>query len=345
MRIPAGASQTIPSFGTGTLGYRSQISGAVGGQTADALFGDSGIMLLEIDDPAPGTNVAPVGVRLIPLIEDLSLEATDGTLLRRSRPALFRGLGRRPRGGDRWGQTSAGSRQPESVGRRPLHPLPARPVPGRRLRDPARPRVQLHLLRPRHRRLRPAGPGLDQPAQALPRRRRQGRHRQHVGPALPLQRGHDDGHGQRRRLLLLRTGDRARRQRAAALRHAAAAARPLQAASAVAAPPAPPPPAPPRPAARRSTSRRRAAGRPAPAPAAALRAPPPTPPPPTPARLPAGLDPAAGDRAGDRAAAAAAGRAAAAAGRGAGARLPGREGRGGGGGDRGVAGLLALRQP
>jgi hypothetical protein len=124
MSIPAGAPRTIPSFGTGTLGYRSQLAGAVGLQTADALFGDSSIMLLEIGAPPAGTNVAPVGVRLIPLIEDLSLEATDGTLLRRSRPALFRGLGRRPRGGDRWGQASAGSGNPEPSGGDPYTLFP-----------------------------------------------------------------------------------------------------------------------------------------------------------------------------------------------------------------------------
>jgi hypothetical protein len=123
MSIPAGAARTIPSFGAGTLGYRSQIAGAVGLQTADALFGDSGVMLLEIGDPGAG-NVAPVSVRLIPLIEDLSLEATDGTQLRRSRPALFRGLGRRPRGGDRWGQASAGSGNPEPSGGDPYTLFP-----------------------------------------------------------------------------------------------------------------------------------------------------------------------------------------------------------------------------
>ncbi len=126
MRIPAGAAQTIPSFGTGTLGYRSEISGAVGPETADSLFGDSGVLLLEVDvakrDPA--TNIAPVGARLIPMIEDLSLEATDGTLLRRSRPALFRGLGRRPRGGDRWGQASAGSGNPDPSGGDPYTLFP-----------------------------------------------------------------------------------------------------------------------------------------------------------------------------------------------------------------------------
>ncbi|HEY6729899.1 MAG TPA: hypothetical protein VI039_02620, partial [Solirubrobacterales bacterium] len=109
IRIPAGSAETIPSYGVGSLGYRSQVSGSAGLEVADSLFGDAGLLTLEVDVSGrdPATNRASVNVRLIPLIEDLSLEATDGTLLRRSRPALFRGLGRRPRGGDRWGQASA----------------------------------------------------------------------------------------------------------------------------------------------------------------------------------------------------------------------------------------------
>ncbi len=127
IRIPAGAATTIPSYGVGTLGYRSQIAGATGLDVSDALFGDSGALLLEIDaaNRDPATNRAPVGVRLIPVIEDLSLEATDGTLLRRSRPALFRGLGRRPRGGDRWGRIAAGSGSPNPSGGDPYTLFPA----------------------------------------------------------------------------------------------------------------------------------------------------------------------------------------------------------------------------
>ena len=60
MRIPAGGATTIPSFGTGTLGYRSQLSGVVGSDAADALFGDSGVLLLELDAarPRPGHATA-----------------------------------------------------------------------------------------------------------------------------------------------------------------------------------------------------------------------------------------------------------------------------------------------
>ncbi len=126
MRIPAGGTTTIPSFGTGTLGYRSELSGVVGGSSADALFGDSGLLLFEIDAAQrdPASNRAPVAVRLIPVIADLSLEAIDGTLVRRSIPALFSGLGRRPPGGDRWGAASAGSGIPSPSGGDPYTEFP-----------------------------------------------------------------------------------------------------------------------------------------------------------------------------------------------------------------------------
>ncbi len=126
MRIPAGGATTIPSFGTGTLGYRSELSGVVGANSADALFGDSGVLLFELDAAGrdPASNRAPVAIRLIPVIQDLSLEATDGTLLRRSIPALFSGLGRRPLGGDRWGAASAGSGIPSPSGGDPYTEFP-----------------------------------------------------------------------------------------------------------------------------------------------------------------------------------------------------------------------------
>ncbi len=80
------------------------------------------VIVLELDAGRrdPSTNRAPVTARLIPVIHgNLSLEAVDGTLLRRSVPALFSGLGRRTRGGDRWGAASPGSGTPDPSGSDP----------------------------------------------------------------------------------------------------------------------------------------------------------------------------------------------------------------------------------
>lgn len=104
--IPAGesnAANTIPSFGTGTLGYRSQVENSSSG--ASSLYGETGMLLAQIDVAKRNaqTNRAPVSVRMIPLISSLNIEAIDGTLLRRSRPALFSGIATRPPAGDRWG--------------------------------------------------------------------------------------------------------------------------------------------------------------------------------------------------------------------------------------------------
>lgn len=111
--VPAGSVNGVPAFGTGTLGYRSDVS-LVTPDRPSSLFGQSGYLLVSVDvarrDPA--TNVAPVSTRLVPLVEALSIEAVDGTLLRRSRASLFRGLGRRPAAGDRWGASSSGTAEP-----------------------------------------------------------------------------------------------------------------------------------------------------------------------------------------------------------------------------------------
>jgi hypothetical protein len=128
-RIPAAAAETIPSYASGTLGYRSPVVGGARSSDPDSLFGDSGYLLLEVDaarrDPATGR--APVTARLIPVIEDLSLQALDGTLLRRSRPALFRGLGRRARAGDRWGRAAGGDGNPNPPGGDPYTSFPPEP--------------------------------------------------------------------------------------------------------------------------------------------------------------------------------------------------------------------------
>ncbi|MDA0185513.1 hypothetical protein OJ997_34730, partial [Solirubrobacter phytolaccae] len=121
--IPSGALTTIPSFGTGTLGYRSAQANTTTGP--DSVFGDAGLLLAEVDTAKrdAATNRAPVTVRLLPIIDELTLQAVDGTLLRRSRPSLFQGLGRRPVGGDRWG-AAVGGGDPQPPGSDPYTALP-----------------------------------------------------------------------------------------------------------------------------------------------------------------------------------------------------------------------------
>lgn len=125
-QIPSGAAVTIPEFGTGALGYRSAISDSFTPGQPDALFGTTGYLLVsvEVSKRNPATNVAPVNARLIPLVQEVSLDPVDGTLLRRSSPALFTGLGRRPLAGDRWGPISASSGSPSPPGSDPYAEFP-----------------------------------------------------------------------------------------------------------------------------------------------------------------------------------------------------------------------------
>jgi hypothetical protein len=125
-RIPSGAAVTIPEFGTGALGYRSAISGSFQPGQPDALFGTTGYLLFSLDVAGrnPATNVAPVSTRLIPLVQSVSLDPVDGTLLRRSAPALFTGIGRRPLSGDRWGPISASDGSPNPPGADPYAEFP-----------------------------------------------------------------------------------------------------------------------------------------------------------------------------------------------------------------------------
>ncbi|MBJ7330549.1 MAG: hypothetical protein JHC95_11675 [Solirubrobacteraceae bacterium] len=96
-RIPKGSATTIPSFGSGSLGYEGIPPS--GGQDVT----DNGLLLVEADLAArdASTNRVPVRAAVQPVIEDLAIDARDGTQVRRSTPALFTGLGRRPRGGGR----------------------------------------------------------------------------------------------------------------------------------------------------------------------------------------------------------------------------------------------------
>ncbi len=83
--------KSISSYGSGTLGYENFTKEE--GTTFD---GASGFMLVEAGEPSSEPHV-----RLIPNIEELAIEAQQGTLLRRSSAAYFQGLGRRPRSGNR----------------------------------------------------------------------------------------------------------------------------------------------------------------------------------------------------------------------------------------------------
>ncbi len=89
----------VPTFGSGTLGYVS----AVREEDNEAFNGASGFLLgnVELATRSAATNQATVKVSLIPDIEELALEAKDGTLLHRSQSALFAALARRPRAGNR----------------------------------------------------------------------------------------------------------------------------------------------------------------------------------------------------------------------------------------------------
>lgn len=112
----------IPTFGSGTLGYVN-----VTDEQAGNFHGASGFLLGEVDIASyeaersyATNNRAKVTVRLIPNIDELALEARDGVLLRRSEPALFDALARRPRAGSR--AQSGGGQEPEVD---PYIPIPA----------------------------------------------------------------------------------------------------------------------------------------------------------------------------------------------------------------------------
>ncbi|HEV7938364.1 MAG TPA: hypothetical protein VGP18_10115 [Solirubrobacteraceae bacterium] len=87
---------TIPAYGSGTLGYVGPPL-----NDPDDFLGASGFLTVSVNTAERDacTGAAPVTATLIPSIGQLGLNATDGTLLRRSHVALFEGLARRPLGG------------------------------------------------------------------------------------------------------------------------------------------------------------------------------------------------------------------------------------------------------
>jgi hypothetical protein len=90
-------TNAVPAYGSGTLGYVLPPSP----RGEEEYLGAGGFLLTSVDVAArnASTNQAPVSVTLIPNIAQLALNATAGTLLRRSQVALFEGLARRAAGG------------------------------------------------------------------------------------------------------------------------------------------------------------------------------------------------------------------------------------------------------
>ena len=91
---PVGSPGSVEAVGSGTLGYVNAQNEEQGG-----FIGQSGFLLLEVAEAAGSKE--PVHVKLIPNVEELAVEAQQGTLLRRSQAASFAGLARRPRSGNR----------------------------------------------------------------------------------------------------------------------------------------------------------------------------------------------------------------------------------------------------
>jgi hypothetical protein len=97
--LPGLRKPPIKTFGSGTLGYVNHLA-----EDSGAFLGASGFLKVEVNAAASAREASgrfPVEVELVPDIEQLALEAKDGTLLRRSQAALFEGLARRPRAGNR----------------------------------------------------------------------------------------------------------------------------------------------------------------------------------------------------------------------------------------------------
>jgi hypothetical protein len=101
-------SGAVPAYGTGTLGYVLPPL-----QNSEEFLGAGGFLLAHVNvaQRNQSNNRAPVSVTLIPNISQLALNATGGTLLRRSQVALFEGLARRPSGGEE--QEGSGSDEEE----------------------------------------------------------------------------------------------------------------------------------------------------------------------------------------------------------------------------------------
>lgn len=88
---------SLQTFGSGTLGYEHASD-----EDTSEFHGAKGVLFGEVDPASVNAaDQAPVSVRLVPVIGQLTMESNRGTLLPRSQTALFTGLARRPLAGCR----------------------------------------------------------------------------------------------------------------------------------------------------------------------------------------------------------------------------------------------------
>ena len=233
-------SGSIPALGTGTLGYVPPPA------NPEEFLGAGGFLLVSLDIGArdAATNRVPVRATLTPNISQLGLDATSGTLLRRSQVALFQGLARRPAGGL---ELAGGVGTSDDIAPDPYVPIPETCIGGACSQFIA-PEYTFTSSNPDIGDFVQPEPSNPNPLTVLQGPGRQARAelplRLALGPVLRLQRGHHHSHPHHRRPHLLRADHGAGRQRRAALRHRAAE-QPARARLGAAAPPAvalPPPP-------------------------------------------------------------------------------------------------------
>jgi hypothetical protein len=93
--LPLRGAESVPTFGSGTLGYVNYTA-----ERSGDFLGASGFLLVQVSPTREANGRFPVTADLIPNIGELALEAQGGTLLRRSQVADFAALARRPRAGN-----------------------------------------------------------------------------------------------------------------------------------------------------------------------------------------------------------------------------------------------------
>ena len=123
---------SLDVFGSGTLGYesplkeaQSEFHGAKGILLGEVLWGGSKGLSSAQQREYEAVNRAVVRVRLIPVVSELALEAEEGLVIPRSRPALFAALARKPRSGCRLGEHASACSSSEGAAEGRYIPIPS----------------------------------------------------------------------------------------------------------------------------------------------------------------------------------------------------------------------------